>query len=133
MDISGKVIKILPLQSGEGKNGRWQKQEFVIEVPGQFPKKVCLSLWGEKVTQFPLTEGQQLTLSFDLESREFNNRWYTEARVWKVTGQQNAGPVNPTPPIANADEAFSSLSDKDIPAGDTFNSGDLVDDGDTPF
>jgi len=133
MDISGKVIAILPLQSGEGKNGRWQKQEFVIEVPGQFPKKVCLSLWGEKVTQFPIKEGEQVTLSFDLESREYNNRWYTEARVWKVTAPSAGTSAPANKPAAPAtDDAFSSLTDNDIPGNDNFLSKDISDD-DMPF
>ncbi len=132
MDISGKVIKLLALQSGEGKNGRWQKQEFIIEVPGQFPKKVCMSLWGEKVTQYPLSEGQQVTLSFDLESREFNNRWYTEARVWKVSTQQTATTSAP-PKVSDSNDAFSSLSENDLPGNSNFQSSDLIDDGDTPF
>jgi hypothetical protein len=133
MEISGKVIKILPLQSGEGKNGRWQKQEFIIEIPGQFPKKLCLSLWGDKVTQNPLTEGQQVSVSFDLESKEFNNRWYTDAKVWKVTSQQNMSAATPPPPGTKNDDAFSSLSDNDIPGNDNFLSKDLTDDGDSPF
>lgn len=134
MEISGKVIKVLPLQSGEGKNGLWQKQEFVIEVPGQFPKKVCFSLWGDKVTQFPIKEGDPVTLNFDLESREFNNRWYTEARVWRVsapaTTTQDHPAVKPASP-GNGD-AFSSLTDNDIPGSDTYLSKDISDD-DMPF
>jgi hypothetical protein len=95
MDISGKVIKILPLQSGEGKNGQWKRQEFILETQAQFPKKVCFSLWGDKVDQARLVEGETVTVSFDLESREFNNRWYTDAKAWKV---QKSGEQAPPPP-----------------------------------
>jgi hypothetical protein len=84
MDIKGKVIQILPLQTGEGKNGPWKKQEFIIEVPGRFPKKVCFSMWGDNITQFPVNMGEDITVFFDLESREYNSRWYTEAKAWKV-------------------------------------------------
>ena len=52
MEISGKVIKILPLVKGQGKNGEWKKQEIVIETPGQYPKPVCFSLWGDKIDEF---------------------------------------------------------------------------------
>lgn len=133
MEISGKVIKILPLVTGEGKNGVWKKQEFVIEVPGQFPKKVCLSLWGEKVTQYPLKEGAQVSLNFDLESREYSNRWYTEARVWKISYPEAPGNDSSSAPGNATDkDAFSSLSDNDVPGSDNFLSRDIEDDN-LPF
>ena len=84
MEIKGKVIQLLPLTTGMGKKGQWKKQEFVIETPGQYPKKVCLSAWGDKVDQFKLAVGDQVTIMVDLESREYNGRWYTEARAWKL-------------------------------------------------
>ncbi len=132
MEISGKVIQLLPLQSGEGKNGRWQKQEFIIEVPGQFAKKVCLSLWGDKVNQNPVKVGDTITASFDLESREFNNRWYTEARAWKIA-QQGQPATHPGAEISSPSaDAFSSLTDKDIPGNDNFKSSG-IDDDQMPF
>ena len=84
MEITGKIIKMLPLQSGTGKNGIWKKQEFILETAGQVPKKVCFSLWGDKIDQFNLKEGEEAEVMFDLESREYNNRWYTEAKAWKI-------------------------------------------------
>jgi hypothetical protein len=92
MELSGKIIKILPLQTGTSKNGTWKKQEFIVETSAQIPKKVCFSLWGDKIDQFKLLEGEDAEVSFDLESREYNNRWYTEAKAWKIVkkaqGQQ---------------------------------------------
>jgi hypothetical protein len=84
MEIKGRIIKLLPLQTGTGKNGEWKKQEFIIETDGQIAKKVCFSIWGEKINQFNLHENEMVTVSFDLESREFNGRWYTDARAWKI-------------------------------------------------
>mgnify|MGYP001232307245 CR=1 FL=1 len=84
MEITGKIIKIQPLQSGEGRNGTWEKQDFIIETAAQIPRKICFSLWGDKIDQFNLNEGEDAEISFDLESREFNNRWYTEAKAWKI-------------------------------------------------
>lgn len=59
MEITGKVFRILPLVTGQGRNGEWRKQEFVLEIEaGQFPKKICMSLWGDKIDQAGLTEGE---------------------------------------------------------------------------
>jgi hypothetical protein len=90
MDITGRILKLLPLQSGAGKNGTWKKQEFILETTAQIPRKICFSLWGDKIDQFKLAEGDDAEVSFDLESREFNNRWYTEAKAWKIV-KKSAG------------------------------------------
>ncbi len=92
MELKGKVIQLLPMQSGMGKKGPWKKQEFILETQAQYPKKVCLSAWGDKIDQFGITEGDQLNVAVDLESREYNGRWYTEARAWKIEKSGNAGP-----------------------------------------
>jgi hypothetical protein len=113
MDISGVVVALLPLQSGQGKSGNaWKKQEFILETPGQYPKKVCLSLWGEKVDENRVTIGEKITASINLESREYNGRWYTEARAWKITRSGSAG--NEAPPPTDNFIPESSGSD-DLP------------------
>jgi len=91
MEIKGKVIAVLPLVTGQGKNGEWRKQEFVVEIPADhYPNKVCLSLWGDKI--IPLSIGQQVTVQFDIESREYNGRWFTECKAWKI---ESSGAANP--------------------------------------
>lgn len=90
IEISGKIIKILPLQSGTGRNGTWNKQEFVIETNEQYPKKICISAWGDKTTllnQIPLQT--MVKVSVNIESREFNDKWYTDLRAWKIEPLQN--------------------------------------------
>lgn len=82
MNLKGKVIQLLPVETGAGKNGEWKKQSIVIETEGQYPKKVCVSLWGDKVET--VANGAIVDISLDLESREYNGRWYTEAKAWKV-------------------------------------------------
>ncbi len=124
MEISGNVISILPEVNGQGKNGTWRKQEFIIETEGQYPKKICVSMWGDKIDQFALAEGDAITASVDLESREYNQRWYTEVKTWKV--EKGSGPgagSTPTPsnaprdfgPPPNPSFAPSSSSDDDLP------------------
>ena len=95
MEITGKIIKILPLQTGTGKNGTWKKQEFILETAAQISRKICFSIWGDKIDQFNLNEGDDAEVMFDLESREYNNRWYTEAKAWKVVKK---GLGQPKPP-----------------------------------
>lgn len=84
LEISGKVIQVLPLQSGQGKVNEWRKQDFILETQTQYPKKVCISLWGDRIDQARIIEGDVITASFDVESREYNGRWYTDLRAWKV-------------------------------------------------
>lgn len=91
MEISGVVVSLLPMQSGQGKNGVWKKQEFIMETPGQYPKKVCLSLWGEKVDETKVSVGDKITASINIESREYNGRWYTDVRAWKIAKQSGGG------------------------------------------
>lgn len=84
MELEGKILQINPLQTGEGKNGTWKKQEFIIETKSQYPKKVCIMAWGDKIDQFALKENEDVKVHIELESREYNNRWYTDVRAWKL-------------------------------------------------
>lgn len=86
MEITGKLIQKLPVQSGVSSAGNnWSKAEFVIETIEQYPKKVCANLWGDRARALDqFQEGNLITVSFDLESREFNGRWYTDVKAWKV-------------------------------------------------
>lgn len=87
MEIQGKIVQILPLQSGVGKaSGKeWKKQEYILEtLDVQFPKKICFNLWGDNVDKFALQVGEEVTVQIDLESREFSGRWYTDVRAWRI-------------------------------------------------
>lgn len=96
LNISGIVLNVLPLQTGTSKAGnQWQKQDFILETGGQYPRKVCICLFGDNIDKFPLQVGQSVTASVDIESREFNARWYTDVRAWNVVynGQQQGAPA----------------------------------------
>ena len=84
MNIIGKVNDLLPLQTGISKNGQWRKQDIIVETEGQYPKKVCISIWGDKINEKQLVIGNNLDISFELESREFNGKWYTDVKAWKI-------------------------------------------------
>jgi len=107
MELKGKIVSTLPLQSGEGKNGTWRKQEYIIEtIDSKYPKKVCVAVWGDKIDQFGLQDGQDVTASIEVESREFNGKWYTNVQAWKVEKDQTNAAVNQEVPHENAPPEF---------------------------
>ncbi len=124
-ELTGKIVQVMDKQTGQGKNGPWQKQEYIIEIPGQYPKKVCFNAWGEKVDQFGIKQGENLTISFDVESREYNGRWYTDIRAWKVS--RDGASDNREPGYGDAPETSFN---QDMPAG---NGGDSGATDDLPF
>jgi hypothetical protein len=114
MDVTGTLVHILPLQTGQGKNGAWKKQDFVIEMPGSFPKKACFSAWGDKIDSSKLVIGQMLKVSFDVESREYNGRWYTDLKAYSLqsageTGQRNMPPPPPVHESVIIDQVVDDL------------------------
>lgn len=110
MEIQGKTIVTLPIESGTSKSGNaWQKRNFVIETSGQYPKKVCLQLFGDKVKDCP-NVGDEVKVSFDPESREWNGKWFTQLNAWKVERQgatqlpDQTTPEQPTAPGIEKDD-----------------------------
>lgn len=93
MEITGKIILALPEQSGVSKAGNsWKKKEYVLETLDTYPKKVHFDFFGERADQFPLSVGQTVKLSFDIESREYNGRWFTSIRGWKAEPAEQQQP-----------------------------------------
>ena len=84
MQLTAKLIQLLPPQTGIGKNGEWKKQDIILETDGQYPKKICISIWGDKINESQLIVGNSLIIDFDIESREFSGRWYTDVKAWKI-------------------------------------------------
>jgi len=83
-EINGKIIAVLPIATGEGKNGTWKSQDYVLETGGQYPKKVCFNLFGDSIDKFNVGIDDEIKVSYDIESREYNGRWFTTIRAWKV-------------------------------------------------
>ena len=86
MEITGKIIAVLPERGGVSKTGNeWKTQEYVIETHEQYPKKVCFNVFGaDKIAQFNIQAGDEMTVSFDINAREYQGRWYNDIRAWKV-------------------------------------------------
>ena len=118
MELSGKIIQLLPEKSGESAKGPWRKQEYILETEGQYPKQVCFMAWSDKIDEFAIKEGENLVVSVDLESREYNGRWYTDVKAWKVARSDfSADNTASYVPENHNDPKFEELSvlDDDIP------------------
>jgi len=104
MEIKGKLSKVLPAQTGQKKNGgEWKKQGFVIELDGNprfdgKPREVCFQVWSDKVNVDTLVTGSMINVFFDPESREFNEKWYTDLTAWKVETIGESQPTSPSMP-----------------------------------
>lgn len=105
LDVSGKLIAKTTQQTGEGRNGTWVKQEFIMELDGssQYPRKLCLTAWGDRIREFDnLNIGDTFQASIDIESREYNGRWYTDVKPWRVTPSASNAQASPAAPGAPA-------------------------------
>lgn len=127
MEITGKVIVTLPEMSGTSKSGNaWKKREYVLETLENFPRKVHFDFFGERADQYPLNVGDVIKLSFDIESREYNGRWYTSIRGWKsepasattavpaAAPQPAAAPFPTAAPVVNQAPAYGDTTE-DLP------------------
>ena len=86
MEFEGKVIQYLGESTGTSKSGNpWKKKEWVVETFGQYPRKVKVQCFGDRSDSIVMEPGQDYRLSVDLESREYNGRWYTDVSVFRVT------------------------------------------------
>ena len=97
MDLTGKIIAIMEARSGvSARTGNpWMTQEYVLEVPGQFPRRMVFNLFGEeRIKQYSLQAGEEVTVQFDIDAREFNGRWFNDIRAYNIIrGGQMAGTV----------------------------------------
>ena len=97
MEITGKIIAVLPERGGTSKTGNeWKMQEYVLETHEQYPKKICFNIFGaDKIAQFNIQAGEELTVSFDINAREYQGRWYNDIRAWKVERGDAASTMPP--------------------------------------
>lgn len=132
LELEGRIARKLNVQTGTSARGAWSKQEFIFEYQeGNFPTQVCMNVWGEeKVRELDKYQvGDKVKVSFNLSSREYNGRWYTDVRAWRIepaaTPQANydynasaggyAAPTGQSAPAPTADDMSSPLSEDDLP------------------
>lgn len=114
LELTGRIVKFLPVQQGVSARGEWCKQEFVIEFQdGNFPGTAVFNVWGpdkvQDLSRFQI--GQDVKVSFGINSREFNGRYYTDLRAWRV----EATVVDATTPVAQPQVQHPGPSN--VPAG----------------
>ena len=129
MEFTGRIIEVLPLKSGITRNGdEWKAQEYVIEDSnsGQYPRRMCFEVFGaDRIAQFNIQKDEELTVSFDINARQWQNRWFNSIRAWKVeriamtnasTGiPQNASAPVPPPISTPAPDILSEDVKDDLP------------------
>ena len=123
MELTGRIIAVLPAQSGvSARTGNnWMSQDYVIEVPGQYPRKCLFRIFGEdRIKQFNIQQGEDVTVQFDIDAHEFNGRWFNDIRAYNVIRGQvasvaNAPQTSPFPPTDGATAPFPPAQE---PAGE---------------
>lgn len=95
MDLTGTITVVMPAQSGvsQRSGNAWMSQEYVMEIPGQWPRHIVFRIFGEdRIKQFALRQGEQnVTIQFDIDAHEYNGRWFNEIKCYNVlrsVGQQ---------------------------------------------
>jgi len=117
MELEGRINRKLNVQTGTSARGAWSKQEFVLEYQeGNFPSQVCMNVWGDdkgkELDRYQV--GDRVKVSFNLSSREYNGRWYTDIRAWRIE-PLNAAPAEIPVPMPSVDDMPPPLSDDDLP------------------
>lgn len=120
MELVGTIIAVMPAKSGvSARTGNlWMTQEYVIEVPGQYPRRCVFSIFGEdRIKQFAIQQGEQnLTVYFDIDAHEYNGRWFNEIKAYNIarTGQQAS--VSAPAPQANSQAPAAPAQPEMFPA-----------------
>ena len=107
MEINGRIVQVLDEQSGTGRNGIWRKRDYILETGGQYPKKICITVWGDKIDQFGMQMGDDVNVGVEVESREYNGRWYTDVKAWRVNKGGASAPTasaSPAPDVTTFSE-----------------------------
>jgi len=98
LTISGEVTRILEEESGSGRGGPWRKRAFILQVPGDYPREIHVIQWGDNIDKSPVKIGETITAHIDLQSREYNGRWYTDVKAWKIERAETGSKGSKRPP-----------------------------------
>ncbi len=94
MEMTGVVIAILPERSGTSQRGEWKLQSFVIETQEQYPKHLCFEVFGaDRIAQFNIKGGETITVQFDIDARQYQDRWFNSIKAWNIIRPGQQAPV----------------------------------------
>ncbi len=111
MELTGKIIAEFNERGGiSNRTGNeWKAKSYVLEVPGEFPRKLVFDVFGvDRLQAFNIQIGELLTVHFDIDAHEYNGRWFNDVRAFRVDRGQAAPTAAPMPeaaPAASAPEA----------------------------
>ena len=102
MQVKGKIQQVLKPESGVSRAGKeWKKQEFVIETNEQFPRNICFTLFNDKLSLIDgISNGDEVEVSFNIESREFNGKWFHNINAWKIDKPEKSSYHESSPPLS---------------------------------
>lgn len=133
LEIVGKVISVMPVRTGQGSKGPWHSQEFVLETGDKYPKKVCMTVWGEEaINKYDLVPGMTVTAHIELDSREYNGKWYTNVKAWKIEWKEQRRPDFPKKEEPAKEQTWPQPEAKSTVWPES-NAGGATDDQDLPF
>ena len=95
MEVSGKIIAVLPVVTGTGAKGEWKKQTAVLETADQYPKKVAFDMFNDKIQQFKV--GEEVTVHINIDAREWQGKWFNSVTAWKVEKGGTVSHEEPAP------------------------------------
>ena len=94
MEMTGVVIAILPERSGTSQRGEWKSQSFVFETQEQYPKHLCFEVFGaDRIAQFNIKGGETITVQFDIDARQYQDRWFNSIKAWNIIRPGQQAPV----------------------------------------
>ena len=109
LSVKGKLSSKLSVESGTSKAGKeWKKQSFVVDTGAQYNPEICFQLFGEdKIAMLQHhNEGDQIEVSFNLSSREYNGKYFHNIDAWRIenigAGATNETPLAEEPPVFDA-------------------------------
>ena len=110
MEFEGTVYKIMPVTKGTSARGDWQRQDVVFEMQdGAYARKICVTFFNRPDDVARLKEGAVYNVSVNIESREYNGRWYTDIRAWRIQPRQTEAPAPmPDMPPLGEDPSYAS-------------------------
>ena len=102
MELKGKLVKKLSVETGTSKAGKdWKKQTIVINNGDQYNPETAISFFGDDKVKMleKFKEGADVTVGVNISCKEFNGKWYSQIDGWKV----NEAGSTPNPALNSSD------------------------------